>query len=105
MRRKTAPLPTIPWGGAAVSRLTSYGTPVLDPPADVRISSEWWLFRLFPQTVMPKYEYKCASCGNQFSRVESLSEHAERPVTCPECSSTEVERVFPEFFAKTIRKS
>ncbi len=54
---------------------------------------------------MPKYEYKCASYGNQFSRVESLTEHAEQLVKCPACSSTEVERVFPEFFAKTIRKS
>ncbi len=54
---------------------------------------------------MPKYEYKCASCGNQFSRVKSMVEHAEQPVKCPECSSTEVVRVFSEFFAKTIRKS
>ncbi len=54
---------------------------------------------------MPKYEYKCASCGNQFFRVESMAGHAEQPVECPECSSTEVERVFSEFFAKTIRKS
>ncbi len=54
---------------------------------------------------MPKYEYKCASYGNQFSRVESMAEHTEQPVKCPECTSTEVERVFSEFFAKTIRKS
>ncbi len=54
---------------------------------------------------MPKYEYKCTSCGNQFFRVESMAGHAEQPVECPECSSTEVERVFSEFFAKTIRKS
>ena len=54
---------------------------------------------------MPKYEYKCASCGNQFSRVESMAEYAEQPVKCPECGSTEVERIFSEFFAKTIRKS
>ncbi len=54
---------------------------------------------------MPKYEYKCASCGHQFSRVESMAARAEQLVKCPECSSTEVERVFSEFFAKTIRKS
>ncbi len=55
--------------------------------------------------VMPKYDYKCAICGNQFSQVESMTAHAERPAKCSECSSTEVERIYAEFFAKTIRKS
>ncbi len=84
------------------SRYTAH---VLDPPVDARISSGWLVVFLFFQIVMPKYEYKCASCGNQFSRVESMAEYAEQPVKCPECSATEVERVFSEFFAKTIRKS
>ncbi len=54
---------------------------------------------------MPKYEYKCASCGDQFSRIESMAQYGEHAVRCPECNSTEIERVFSEFFAKTIRKS
>ncbi len=94
-------------GSVQLGRLTAYvarPTSLTHPLTSV-YPPGGWSFRFFFQMVMPKYEYKCASCGNQFSRVESLSEHAERPVTCPECSSTEVERVFSEFFAKTIRKS
>ncbi len=54
---------------------------------------------------MPTYNYKCGSCGEEFSRTETMVEHTANPVNCPKCDSAKVERVFSEFFAKTIRKS
>ena len=54
---------------------------------------------------MPTYDYKCGSCGEEFSRTETMAERAAKPVNCPKCDSDKVERVFSEFFAKTIRKS
>ena len=54
---------------------------------------------------MPTYDYQCESCGKEFSRTETMAESAAKPVNCPECDSDKVERVFSEFFAKTIRKS
>ena len=54
---------------------------------------------------MPTYDYKCESCGNEFARIETMAEHVGSPATCPKCDSDKLERVFSEFFAKTIRKS
>ncbi len=54
---------------------------------------------------MPTYDYKCESCGHSFSRHETMTEHVESQAKCPKCQSDQVERVFSEFFAKTIRKS
>ena len=54
---------------------------------------------------MPTYDYKCDSCGKEFSRTETMAERTAKPVNCPKCDSDKVERVFSEFFAKTIRKS
>jgi putative FmdB family regulatory protein len=54
---------------------------------------------------MPTYEYRCESCGHSFSRIETMTEHGAKLATCPKCQSDQVERVFSEFFAKTVRKS
>jgi putative FmdB family regulatory protein len=54
---------------------------------------------------MPTYHYKCESCGEEFSRTETMVEHTAKLVNCPKCDSDQVERMFSEFFAKTIRKS
>jgi putative FmdB family regulatory protein len=57
---------------------------------------------------MPLYEYHCTACDTRFTRTETMSDHAKarkRPV-CPKCdSSSAVEPVFSDFFAKTVRKS
>lgn len=54
---------------------------------------------------MPTYEYHCRSCGNDFSRRESMSEHEHAEASCPKCSSREVERVLSAAYPRTARKS
>lgn len=57
---------------------------------------------------MPVYEYRCKSCDELFTRVESMAEHMASSRTrpaCPKCASRSVEPVFSGFFAKTVRKS
>lgn len=54
---------------------------------------------------MPTYVYRCRDCGEQFERVESMSEHGKAPPRCPKCGGTQVETVPAAFYAKTSRKS
>ena len=54
---------------------------------------------------MAIYEYRCAACGHQFTRIESVSKHSSAKVACPKCRSQKVEQVLAPFFAKTVRKS
>lgn len=45
---------------------------------------------------MPVYEYRCAGCGHQFSRLfRSLS--SVTAVACPQCGRPEVERTLSRF--------
>jgi putative FmdB family regulatory protein len=55
---------------------------------------------------MPMYEYLCADCHKEFSKVLTLSEHekSEQPV-CPHCGSHKVEQEVSAFFAVTGKKS
>lgn len=46
---------------------------------------------------MPIYEYRCSRCAEQFDRLVRTAAEA-RATTCPECSSTDVEKV-PSTFA------
>jgi putative FmdB family regulatory protein len=54
---------------------------------------------------MPAYSYQCDKCGKRFTRVEAMSAHGRRKVSCPKCESTRVTQVFHGFFAKTAKKS
>ncbi|MBI4409266.1 MAG: zinc ribbon domain-containing protein [Gemmatimonadetes bacterium] len=54
---------------------------------------------------MPVYEYHCASCGEDFTHVETMREHEGAHPQCPKCGSTQVEQRLSAFFAKTSRKS
>jgi putative FmdB family regulatory protein len=54
---------------------------------------------------MPLYEYRCTACEAEFSRTETMAQHASSRPVCPECKSRAVEPVFSDFFAKTVRKS
>ncbi|OYD15207.1 hypothetical protein CH330_06280 [candidate division WOR-3 bacterium JGI_Cruoil_03_51_56] len=40
---------------------------------------------------MPIYEYKCQKCGARF---EQLLKRADEKVSCPECGSFELEKLF-----------
>ncbi|MDQ3951185.1 MAG: zinc ribbon domain-containing protein [Gemmatimonadota bacterium] len=54
---------------------------------------------------MPTYEYRCASCGETFSRSERISDHASQRPICPKCKSERVEQTFSSVFVKTAKKS
>ena len=54
---------------------------------------------------MPTYEYRCDSCGKEFSLVMSMAEHGKGEVLCPDCRSDQVTQIFSTFYAKTSRKS
>jgi putative FmdB family regulatory protein len=54
---------------------------------------------------MPIYDYVCRACGHEFQLVERISEHEKTEAKCPECKSTEVERVLTGAFVKTGKKS
>jgi putative FmdB family regulatory protein len=45
---------------------------------------------------MPIYEYRCAQCGKQFSRLQSVGAGSDG-VRCPKCDSDKVERLLSSF--------
>jgi putative FmdB family regulatory protein len=54
---------------------------------------------------MPIYEYVCLGCKKQFSKVELISAHDPKKVTCPKCKSRSVERRWSTVSVTTSRKS
>jgi putative FmdB family regulatory protein len=54
---------------------------------------------------MPRYQYRCQKCQEEFERPEHMDEHEKAHPKCPSCGSKKVEQVFTAFFAKTSRKS
>ena len=53
---------------------------------------------------MPVYDYVCKQCHQEFEKVLTLKEH-DKPVTCPNCGSSEVEEAVVPFFAVSPSKS
>ena len=52
---------------------------------------------------MPKYTYRCTTCGHEFEVVRSFSEHGE-PVACPhDGAACEQQFTPPTFFSKGDR--
>jgi putative FmdB family regulatory protein len=47
---------------------------------------------------MPIYEYRCASCGAVFARLQSMSAET-RLMPCPSCNGTKTERLLSTFSA------
>jgi len=43
---------------------------------------------------MPIYEYECAECGEQFERIFMTPDERPEEMSCPECGSDQVQRVF-----------
>jgi putative FmdB family regulatory protein len=60
---------------------------------------------------MPIYEFFCRTCKKDFDIVESVTEHdrhgqtPDRPVRCPHCQGTDIERRWSSVFAVTSKKS
>ncbi len=43
---------------------------------------------------MPIYEYTCDECGSHFERIFMSPDERPEEMTCPECESSEVHRIF-----------
>jgi putative FmdB family regulatory protein len=41
---------------------------------------------------MPNYEYRCLDCRRRFEIYLSFSEYGQKPVQCPHCQSSNVQR-------------
>ncbi len=55
---------------------------------------------------MPRYEYRCQKCNQQFEQDQSLAEHARKRPACPSCKTDQsVEPVLSTFYARTSRKA
>jgi putative FmdB family regulatory protein len=57
------------------------------------------------EVLMPVYEYLCLHCQHEFTRIQTLDEHENGDVHCPDCGSTDVEQRYAAFYAVTSRKS
>ena len=54
---------------------------------------------------MPTYDYHCVDCEKDFFVIQHISELGTSQPECPECKSTNVERVFGNVMVKTKKKS
>jgi len=55
---------------------------------------------------MPAYEYICRDCNREFTVFLSIREYEAKPkITCPGCTSDNIQRKLSGFFAKTSRKT
>lgn len=41
---------------------------------------------------MPFYQYRCLSCKKRFEVFLSYSEYGQKPINCPHCASSQVQR-------------
>jgi putative FmdB family regulatory protein len=41
---------------------------------------------------MPNYQYRCLNCKRRFEIYMTYNEYGQKPVSCPNCGSAEVER-------------
>ncbi|MCP4201005.1 MAG: zinc ribbon domain-containing protein [bacterium] len=54
---------------------------------------------------MPVYEYRCLDCDKKFEVVETMAEHGEHEVLCPDCRKSNIERIWSRVVAVTSKKS
>ncbi len=54
---------------------------------------------------MPVYEYRCLDCDKKFEVVETMAEHGEHEVLCPDCRKNNIERIWSRVVAVTSKKS
>jgi putative FmdB family regulatory protein len=53
---------------------------------------------------MPTYSYRCEKCGENFERVETISEHEAAAAKCPKCGSKKVSAVPGRVYVVTSKK-
>jgi putative FmdB family regulatory protein len=53
---------------------------------------------------MPMYEYRCQSCGKSFEMLRRMQD-SDRDLKCPECQSSEIERLLSTFAAGGCKSS
>ncbi len=51
---------------------------------------------------MPVFEFRCRACKHRFERLVS---HNDEAVTCPECKSSDVMKLFSTFAARSGDKT
>lgn len=49
---------------------------------------------------MPIYEYRCTSCGHEFSKLEKMTSESQS-VECPSCHEPRADRQFSTFASST----
>jgi putative FmdB family regulatory protein len=54
---------------------------------------------------MPRYEYRCEKCNENFLVKMSMEEHDTGKVACPACQESRIVPHYASFFAKTSKKS
>ncbi len=54
---------------------------------------------------MPPYEFKCAKCGEEFTRFMSLEERDAGQCACPKCHSPEVQQLISKVITKLAAKN
>lgn len=54
---------------------------------------------------MPSYEFECKKCNKVFTIILSLEDYKKEKIKCPECGSTDVKRIYSQFYAVTSKKS
>jgi putative FmdB family regulatory protein len=55
---------------------------------------------------MPAYEYICGECKNRFTKQMTISEYdKKKSISCPQCKSKDLKRIYSSFTAITSKKS
>ena len=54
---------------------------------------------------MPRYDFRCAKCGEVFERRMTVAEREKARPVCPACKGRKVQPVLSGFMAKTSRKA
>jgi len=57
------------------------------------------------EVCMPLYEFFCRDCKKAFSKALTIAEHGKEGISCPYCSSKNLEQRWSAFSVITSKKS
>ncbi len=89
------------WNRVTNILLYSFKIIVISPPSRVQIRIISYICiidKKYKDKKMPVFEYKCSSCNSKFEVLHKSSVKQE-DVTCPECDSKEIKKLFSSFCA------